>query len=310
MALRQTLTLTLVVALTVAGRADEGMRVAVPADTASVVLTGNLRVDLFGMNELRSGPRQDSAANTGTIHAEKSPWLAGGLSIVLPGAGQFYAKSYWKAALFLAVEVAAWTIAYAYDQKGDNQTTSFQTFADKNWSVVQYGEYTQQHLQSGKQFNWKVSSDPSLPAWERVDWKELNNMERAFSAQPGGGFYSHSLPPRPEQQYYELIGKYTQYNQGWNDADLTLPPDYSVLNAHLTPNFLYYSGQRGEANDYYTTAKAFVTVALINHIVSAIDAAFSASSYNKDLHAEGTVLTLPVPGGVTQAPALKVRFDF
>jgi hypothetical protein len=310
MVMRPALMFVLILGLAAQVRAEDSVRRPVAPASAAVALTGNIRVDLFGMNELRSGPPPDSTTHSGAIPGEKSPWLAGGLSLVLPGAGQFYTKNYLKSAIFFAVEVAAWALAYTYDKKGDDQTTSFQSFADQNWSVVQYGQYTQQHLQGGGQFNWLISNDASLPPWERVNWQELNNMERAFSAQPGGGFYSHTLPARPAQQYYEEIGKYTQYNQGWNDADLTLPPDYSVLNAHLTPNFLYYGGQRAEANDYYTTAKTFVTVALINHVVSAVEAALSASSYNRDLHAEATVHTLPVPGGVTQAPALKVRLDF
>ncbi len=34
--------------------------------------------------------------NPSPIHPKKNPWLAVGLSAVAPGAGQIYAKSYWK----------------------------------------------------------------------------------------------------------------------------------------------------------------------------------------------------------------------
>jgi len=137
-----------------------------------------------------------------------------------------------------------------------------------------------------------------------VDWNELNRMEREI-----GGYYSHSLPRRPEQQYYELIGKYTQYNQGWDDADPTLPPDYEVMKANLTANFKYYSAERGKANDYYSTAKTFVTIAVVNHIVSAIDAAWSAASYNKKIHLQGSVHSYPVGGSMAVVPALGARYD-
>lgn len=290
-----------------AGASSGGVR---PPAPDSLVLTGNPYVDLLGLERMRVTPMQDSLEKNLGEPARKSVWLASGLSIVLPGAGQFYAKSYWKSALFLAIEATAWTLAAVYDGKGDEKTDFFEGLADQNWSVVRYGQYTEQHLTGGRTFNWLVSNDAALPPWDRVDWGELNNMERAFSAQPGGGFYSHTLPRRPEQQYYELIGKYTQYNQGWNDADPTLPPDYSVLNANLTPTFLHYSQLRGEANDYYSVAKTFVTVAIVNHVISAIDAALTASSYNRNLHAEALIRTFPAPGGFTQVPALKLHYNF
>ncbi len=124
-----------------------------------------------------------------------------------------------------------------------------------------------------------------------------------------GGFYSHTLPPYGEQQYFELIGKYPQFNQGWDDANLSLPADYFVIKANLTPRYLYYSEERGLANDYYRSATTFVTVAIVNHVVSAIDAAWSTSSYNRAV-AEGTVHAVPGPEGITYVPAIGVRWEF
>ena len=42
----------------------------------------------------------------------KSPFIGAGLSAIIPGAGQFYAKNYLKTAIFLAVEAGLW-INYA-----------------------------------------------------------------------------------------------------------------------------------------------------------------------------------------------------
>jgi len=44
-----------------------------------------------------------------------------------------------------------------------------------------------------------------------VNLGELNRLEGDL-----GGYYSHQLPPHGEQ-YYEEIGKYPQFNVGWDD---------------------------------------------------------------------------------------------
>jgi len=81
------------------------------------------------------------------------------------------------------------------------------------------------------------------------------------------------------------------------------------MKANLTANFKYYSVERGKANDYYSTAKTFVTIAVVNHIVSAIDAAWSAASYNKKIHLQGSVHSYPVGGSMAVVPALGARYD-
>jgi len=89
-------------------------RPAVPwkADAPHLQLTGNARIDLIGRMDLADEPRiQDETSPQIETH-RKSPWLAAGMSVLVPGAGEFYTESYWKSAAFFAVEVAAWVIAY------------------------------------------------------------------------------------------------------------------------------------------------------------------------------------------------------
>jgi hypothetical protein len=244
-------------------------------------LTGNLRVDLFGLKELTPAPglAQDQASMAMPSH--KSPWLAAGMSAVIPGSGQLYTHDYWTSALFLAVDVAAWIVAYNYDKKGDKQTDKFQNYANANWSVVKYAEYTQANLlPAGTTYNWRKAGtegmDPFDRPWTQVNWDEINRMERDI-----GGYYSHNLPPYNEQQYYELIGKYPQFNQGWRDADPSIASDYESIKGHLTPMFLWYAGERGIANEHYRHATTWVSVAIVNHLLSAAEAAWSAIRFNK-----------------------------
>jgi hypothetical protein len=268
--------------------------------------TGVLIVDLRPpSDEVFASPSMQDSAIT-HIPGAKSPWLAAGLSAVLPGSGEFYAESYFKSAAFFAVEVAVWVVAYTYDKKADRQTDFFQDYANAHWSVVAYGNYaTETFFPSGSTYLWLKPGTDGLPPWQRVNWGELNRMERDIAATDAGRYYSHVLPPYGEQQYYELIGKYPQFNQGWDDA----PPSFNYGDP-LTARFEYYSAERGKANDYYNTASTMVAIAVVNHVVSMIDAAFTTAGYNRRLRAEAGSMTLPVPGGVQSVPSMTLRYGW
>ncbi len=273
-------------------------------ESPAVGLTGNLRVDLFGLRDMKAEPQVQDQTAGGLPLQHKSPWLAAGMSIAIPGAGEFYAGSYWKAAAFVAVDIAAWVFAYMYDHKGDQQTDRFQDFANIHWSVVQYAQYAQTLAPAGNTYAWRIpgteSRSPWDKPWQQVNWTELNRMERDI-----GTYYSHVLPAYNDQQYYELIGKYPQFNQGWDDAG----PAFNYGDP-LTGRFLFYSGERGKANDFYAKATTFVTVALVNHVLSAIDAAWSAASFNNAVHAQVGVQSVPTETGVSQVPILRMQFYF
>ncbi len=296
------------------GRGQERPQVPWTAQPAPMALTGNARVDLLGQTSIAEGPQvyeQDTLAVGEVPH--KSPWLAAGMSLVLPGSGEFYSENYWRSAAFFAVEVAAWIVAYTYDKKGDNQTNFFQNFADQHWSVWRYATYSEGNLSPPDgPYAWRKNPtyDPNRNPWDQVNWDELNRMERDIGSGGGvGSYYSHVLPPHGDQQYYELIGKYPQYNQGWDDANMNLAPDYSTIVANITPTFTYYSDERGKANSYYNTASTFVGVAVVNHVVSAIYAALTAHSYNRRVHAEVGLQRVPYDDHLVDIPVLKLRYD-
>jgi hypothetical protein len=284
-----------------------GVFVQPARDPGGTLMTGNLQVDFFGLTALRDGPALEpllqSDAGGSADPSRRSPWLASGLSLLVPGTGEFYAGSYWKAALFFAVEVAALAVAYSYDRRGDQQTDRYQDFANRHWSVVKYAKYAETLVGATPQFNWRVPGTEGMDEfdrpWTQVNWSELNRMERHIA-----GYYSHTLPPYGEQQYFELIGKYPQYNQGWNDA----PPSFNYGDP-LTPNFQFYSGERGKANEYYSSASGWVTAVIINHVLSAIDAAWSAHLHNRAQASVG-VRMIPTQDGYAPMTRLTVKYSF
>ncbi|HLE33898.1 MAG TPA: hypothetical protein VJB38_14945 [Bacteroidota bacterium] len=271
-------------------------------------LTGNLRWDL----SLGSGI-QDTLPQSAADEGKKSALTAALLSAAVPGAGEFYAESYWRAGLFFAAEATLWIVYATQTSKADRQTEEFQKFADTHWSVVKYAEWMERH---GASLNTTgtpppsgivTSSDPNNAPWDRVNWNLLNEWEQFIGGRAPTGF-SHRLPRRPDQQYYELIGKYLQYNVGWPEWDPAVSSGY--LDSP-TPRFADYRDMRGRANDFYSIASTAGFLVVANHLLSALDAAWSASQYNAGVkvraHLQPTVREY---GFVEFVPTATVTMEF
>lgn len=255
---------------------------------ARIVLTGNVRMDMLASLELMRTIDSSQGRMEDGHPGKKSALLAGVMSMVVPGAGEFYTKSYWRAGGFVLAEAALWVFYVSYYSKGNNQTDLFQNFADDHWSVVKYAQWVQDNKAvlnpdvSG--FTGVLIKGPAnLPPWEQVDWDQINRLENLIAQRSGNGF-THQLPHRPEQQYYELIGKYTQFAAGWDDAGVMTPE--RILNSDVSTRFLDYSKMRGKANDYYNIATTGSILLVVNHLLSAIDAAWSAAQFNNQLKVE------------------------
>ncbi len=245
---------------------------------------------------------------------KKSPLLAGALSIALPGAGQYYTESYWEAAAFVAAEAALW-IAYAVKTKAaDQQTDEYQRYADEHFSVVRYAYWMRDNYSSfydASAVPDNASADVAQP-WNHIDWGILNQVEdrigqASTAAKPTG--FSHRLPARPEQQYFELIGKYPQFGGGWDDAGYFLSGD--VISDNVSARFLLYRQMRGDANALYNFATGASFVLLANHVLSAVHAAWSASRWNHSVEAHAHLRALALPSSnVVYAPEITITARF
>ncbi len=299
---------------------------------SSLHLTGNSKVDFFGSTSLTSyqptiliDTTMPSYLDETTTKKEKSPWLAGVLSLVVPGAGEVYSENYIKGALFFAVDVTAWALAYSYDKKGDRQTDEFQAYANQHWSAVQYVNWTLDNIsvltegQSARSeyedlvFNSDYDPDePCRPPFRCVEWNSLHVMEDSIGrfAPTGGNGYTHRLPYYGEQQYYELIGKYNQFSRGWDDADLSPITSSDLPLRSNSQRFFEYANMRAQANRYYDKAGTWVSVAILNHVISALDAYWSTTRYNKALQAEVKMKFYPTPYGLVPVTEARVKYNF
>ncbi len=251
------------------------------AQESKLELSGNLSQDIY----LSQQNFQFDDTETSLAIKKRSPMLAAGLSAILPGAGQFYNDDYWRSAIFATLEVAAIVTAVTYNTKGDDQTTSYENFANSTngWDVNKYAQWS---VDNASRINPVIQEgDAVLDIFDSngdVVWSKLNDLETEI-----GHYYSHRLAPYDDQQYYEMIGKYQQFNAGWADyKDSDYPPNGYVYPQKVTATNSWYADERGKANSYYDVSNLAVKILVANHIISAVEAALSANSYNRSLNAQ------------------------
>ncbi|MBN2541518.1 hypothetical protein JXI42_01485 [bacterium] len=192
------------------------------------------------------------------------------LSLVIPGAGEYYCKSWIKGGVFTAAEIAFWVSYFSFLGKGDDKTDEYEAFADEHWIEDDYWDWL---LESGKDTTW----------WES----------------PESTWATEILPHDKDHDYYEMIGKYAWFLVGWDDfteADKdTLIMEWNpfmtnrdefkdslvtIFNLEVSANRKEYASMRKDANDMYSIAKYFIGASIVNHILSAFDAAWSAKRFN------------------------------
>ncbi len=196
-------------------------------------------------------------------------------SAVLPGAGQASIGSWYKAGIFLLAEVGL--IYYYTDQNNEGKVLEdqYEAFADQYWSEDVYWD--------------AIARESGL---DRSDMAALREYESAK--------FSHYLPERKNQTYYENIGKYDQFNVGWVDTDTHRGRDSELR--------LQYASMRRESNDAFDRARLTASFVMMNHIVSALDAAFFA--HRKFAGVQANLAFDPQMRNGTPVPALALRLTW
>ena len=215
-------------------------------------------------------------------HAEEKSALRAALySAVIPGTGQYYAGSVWKAILFAGIEIAGWTVYIVNTSKGDNQASQMEDYANSNWSEQKYWSrlyYEAKNTGSGITNLPDYEVDPESNIIVDFD-AEVANSLRFLETALG---HTHKLPETKTQQYYEMIVKYlTQFGNGWKDADFLYT--YYGNTDNMTSQMFAYRDMRNDMNGYYDVASTATNIILINHVLSSLDAAWTASSYNREI---------------------------
>jgi hypothetical protein len=233
--------------------------------------------------------KQQSKEDPRYEQKRKSGFKAALFSAVIPGAGEIYAESYWRSAIFAVVEIVAWAGYFTYDDKGDTKDIQMRRLGDQEWSEQRY--WTKVYLLAGDSWNGSnvsLNSDGLLSEADiEANQSYLRALEAGSTPEIPNGFtrFTHTLPETKTQQYYEMIYKYLgQFGAGWKElGDNWSYYDGGANLNNLSPDVERYRSLRNKSNDFYTTAKAMSTIVLFNHLASAFDAALSVKSYNQQL---------------------------
>lgn len=248
----------------------------------------NQKIDSSLVSLNRNFMRDFSLDSSVKLNSYKSPFVSGTLSVILPGSGQIYNRSsFWRTALYLIIEATSWYCYFLFDKKGNDLTISFQNFADDHWDVGRYINWIQKNYK-----NWNdslidktiiknnldsiyISDDLNKKNWERIDFDKLNKIERSITP------FSHTLYNHGEQQYYEMIGKYSQFRSGWDDHNFNGDTIKIYDPSFTSTNNTDYTYQRANTNKILGYTNVVIATIILNHIASAIDAVISSNTNNK-----------------------------
>jgi hypothetical protein len=277
----------------------------------------------------------------------RSPKLAMLMSLLVPGLGQAYVKSYVKTGLFALAEAAIITASVVYNNKGKSQYNQATAFADNNYSASKMQTYY-----TGL-FNYLQTY--VYPGADAQSYDKLNSIYFDTLNDPNSSFAKSARSK--SQSYYSTIQS-NEYIQGWNDCQPTLDQiatangvpgaqvtdapgfkykyslydslEYSYLvtiqdkitgavidsEAYgYSNNLLMYRNMVSQSNSSYKIATNILFIVLLNHVVSAVDALISARVYNDALLGKQSFwrhidLEPGLASSVTAGPAMTLRILF
>ena len=248
----------------------------------------------------------------------RSPKKAFFMSLLVPGLGQAYVGQHWfnyaRGASYLMLDVGlilGWN--HYVNTKQDRQIRNYRRFADENWSLSKYEDSIAIQSDAGKfstrnphresyceavqsqqgvtgKARFDACKEPVAPA-NLVNYSAFRNehSDRDIDTDKEGVDSIGRLRaafPNP-QSFYELIGKEVEFVNGWRDAEGIVAGDSSYTldgKPATTPLQQEYIGKRAKANEYARMQAWFLGGMVLNHIVSALDAAFTANLHNKSLY--------------------------
>ena len=256
---------------------------------------------------------EESAADSASFTGSQKKNIGRGamFSLIIPGAGQLYSGSWVRAVPWFAIEIAAWAAYSTYHGQGRDKTDEFEAYAGErdNPNHFNYRAYLYKEWLTARDIgNSGVRTTRSFNEWVDLLSQSDGGWTERSKYLPTG--FTHNIWDDDRQQYFEMIGKYfTQFGWGWQDTynygqggDIGegswlnpatgLRPDDPATAAFDGGSVMFnlYADMRGDANDLLDKCNLDMEVILVNHLLSAIDAAFAVRRYNKKLAEQPSTL--------------------
>ena len=252
----------------------------------------------------------------------RSPRKALFMSLVIPGSGQLYVGgstfNYARGAVYLALEAALWGGWYYFTiYKYDKQVDKYKKFAKNHFSIGRYeaqmrdiylnqlsdeteeSRFETRYMSSREDFCKAIYGDAKASNCyvkgklftndkahtDRFSVTNPQSLGQEIASQKN--FYDKS-------SIYQLVSE-KSYVLGWDDVDsvalgqnllLEEAAVESIVPLGQSKNQSKYRDMRNKANDYADLQVWFFGGIILNHLVSAIDAAFAANAHNKELYSE------------------------
>ena len=229
------------------------------------------------------------------------------MSLVLPGAGQYYNKSpMWKTASFVGVEVGSIVAWNYFTKKAKTLRDDYWAFANDNWTLANW--VTNRFSMAGSENEGRLWEQ--FPALMNLAGTHDLILVLSGSLQDQYGRYvsSDSLEVHPhwvqsgdvtvarDRHFYENIGKYDQFLGGWIDSNTAWYWEEKQLEDSTeivikTPLKANYLDQRFESNKMLNMAKFSVTALLFNHVISGLEAVLTNQKKSREKQNPTTIET-------------------
>jgi hypothetical protein len=185
------------------------------------------------------------------------------MSAILPGAGQIYLKQN-RGYLYLGLDAAVWFARFAYQDASFRKIGESEEFARRHWSLDRYQEA-------------KITCDTFY-------------RERLYEQMK-------SLAEQDPRGFYDNLAREDTLRPGWDDSWDRSNPD--TLKCGLpSANWNRFRDLRTKSDDLRNNARLAVVMAVLNRVVSSIDALRAARRHRLGGDAQGFHLETNLRGSL------------